>query len=127
MGKRAIAGRRLGGLEAEVMDVLWSRSGWTSVHEVIPALRGRRRAYTTIMTILTRLHAKGLVERERHGRHFVYRPAGSREEIAARTLREVLAGAEDPQAVLAHFVEDLRASPELLARLRQLVARERRR
>jgi hypothetical protein len=35
-------------------------------------------------------------------------------------LRDVLAGAEDPAAVLAHFVKDLEASPELLARMRAL-------
>jgi len=90
------------------------------VNEILPALQGQQRAYTTVMTIVTRLCDKGLLERRRQGRGFVYRPALSKEQLAARTLRDVLAGADDPRAVLAHFVKDLEASPELLARLRML-------
>jgi predicted transcriptional regulator len=118
--RRQVAGRRLGELEAEVMELAWSRGDWISVHDLLTALEGQQRAYTTVMTIVTRLCDKGLLERERQGRGFVYRPAMSREELAARTLREVLADADDPRAVLAHFVKGLEASPELLERLRAL-------
>jgi predicted transcriptional regulator len=118
--RRQVAGRRLGELEAEVMELAWNRGDWIGVNDLLGALKGRQRAYTTVMTIVTRLCDKGLLERRRDGRGFVYRPALSREQVAARALREVLADAEDPQAVLAHFVKDLEASPELLARLRAL-------
>jgi predicted transcriptional regulator len=118
--RRQVAGRRLGELEAEVMELAWSRGDWIGVNDLLAALKGRQRAYTTVMTIVTRLCDKGLLERRREGRGFVYRPALSREEVAARALREVLADADDPQAVLAHFVKDLEASPELLARLQAL-------
>jgi predicted transcriptional regulator len=118
--RRQVAGRRLGALEAEVMELAWRRGGWMGVNDLLAALKGPQRAYTTVMTIVTRLCDKGLLERRRQGRGFVYRPALSREELAARALRDVLAGAEDPAAVLAHFVKDLEASPELLARLRAL-------
>jgi predicted transcriptional regulator len=117
---RQTAGRRLGALEAEVMDFVWSRADWVGVNDILSVLRGQRRAYTTVMTIVTRLCDKGLLQRQRRGRGFVYRPALSKEELAARSLREVLASSEDPHAVLARFVEDLEASPELLARLRAL-------
>src|SRR6266700_1187152 len=70
--------------------------------------------------MVARLCDKGLLERRRQGRGFVYRPALSKQELAARALRDVLAGAEDPAAVLAHFVKDLEASPELLARMQAL-------
>jgi predicted transcriptional regulator len=115
-----VAGRRLGALEAEVMEFAWHRGEWLGVNDVLAALRGERRAYTTIMTIVTRLCDKGLLQRRRQGRGFVYRPALSKEELTARTLGEVLAAAEDPRAVLAHFVKALEASPELLARLRDV-------
>jgi predicted transcriptional regulator len=118
--RRQVAGRRLGELEAEVMDLAWSRDDWIGVNDLLAALKGRQRAYTTVMTIVTRLCDKGLLERRRDGRGFVYRPALSREQVAAQALREVLADADDPQAVLAHFVKDLEASPELLARLQAL-------
>lgn len=115
-----MAGRRLGELEAEVMELAWGRGAWLGVNDLLAALKGRQRAYTTVMTIVTRLCDKGLLERRRDGRGFVYRPALSKDQVAAQALREVLADADDPQAVLAHFVEDLEASPELLARLRTL-------
>jgi len=120
MTRRQVAGRRLGELEAEVMELAWGHGDWIGVNEILPALQGQQRAYTTVMTIVTRLCDKGLLERRRQGRGFVYRPALSKEQLAARTLRDVLAGADDPRAVLAHFVKDLEASPELLARLRML-------
>ncbi len=102
------------------MGLIWDRGGWVAVNDLRPALRGRTRAYTTVMTILTRLCDKGLLERRRQGRGFVYRPALTKEQLAAQTLHDVLAGSDDPQAVLAHFVKDLQASPELLARLQAL-------
>jgi predicted transcriptional regulator len=117
---RQVAGRRLGELEAEVMELAWGHGGWIGVNEILSALQGQQRAYTTVMTIVTRLCEKGLLERRREGRGFVYRPALSKEQLAAHTLRDVLADADDPRAVLAHFVKDLEASPELLARLRAL-------
>jgi predicted transcriptional regulator len=120
VARRQVAGRRLGALEAEVMELAWRRGDWIGVNDVLAALRGERRAYTTVMTIVTRLCDKGLLERRREGRGFVYRPALSKEALAARALREVLAAADDPQAVLTHFVKDLEAAPELLARLHAL-------
>jgi predicted transcriptional regulator len=122
VARRQVAGRQLGALEAEVMSIIWDRGDWVAVNDLRPALRGRTRAYTTIMTIVTRLCEKGLLERRRQGRGFVYRPALTKEQLAAQTLREVLAGSDDPQAVLAHFVKDLQADPELLARLQALAA-----
>jgi predicted transcriptional regulator len=120
--RRQVAGRRLGALEAEVMELAWRRGDWIGVNDLLAALQGPQRAYTTVMTIVTRLCDKGLLERRRQGRGFVYRPALSKEELAARALRDVLAGTEDPAAVLAHFVKDLEASPALLARLRALAS-----
>lgn len=102
------------------MDYVWGRADWVGVNDILAALRGQRRAYTTVMTIVTRLCDKGLLQRQRRGRGFVYRPALSKEELAAQSLQEVLASSEDPQAVLARFVEDVEASPQLLARLRAL-------
>jgi predicted transcriptional regulator len=122
VARREVAGRRLGALEAEVMELAWRRGDWIGVNDLLAALQGHQRAYTTVMTIVTRLCDKGLLERRRQGRGFVYRPALSKEELAARALRDVLAGTEDPAAVLAHFVKDLEASPALLARLRALAS-----
>lgn len=98
----------MGELEAAVMDVLWDRGGWSTpreVHEVLSV--DRRLAYTTVMTILTRLWQKGRLERERDGRAYAYRALLSREEQAAARMGELLAGSRDRPLALSHFVQEL--------------------
>src|SRR5438445_7597026 len=65
----------LGPLEAEVMDRLWKRRSAT-VRDIVDDLaRSRELAYTTVMTIMVRLHEKELLERTREGKTYLYRPA----------------------------------------------------
>ena len=67
------------------MEEVWARGDPVAVRDVMDALNGRRkkpRAYTTYMTILSRLHKKGLVTRRREGRTDLYRPSYTREEYA---------------------------------------------
>src|SRR5579875_2531019 len=79
-------------LEAEVMEELWS-SGEAPVRAVMDALNKRttkKRAYTTYMTIMARLHKKGMLVRRRDGKTDFYAPSHSREEyMAARARAEV--------------------------------------
>lgn len=93
----------LGELEAAVMDVLWRVPEPMKVRDVLDRL-DRALAYTTVMTVLDNLHRKQWVERELHGKAYLYRPTMTREEAAARALREVLDASGDPHAVLMHFV-----------------------
>lgn len=93
----------LGELEAAVMDVLWRAAEPMKVRDVLDRL-DRALAYTTVMTVLDNLHRKQWVERELHGKAYLYRPTMTREEAAARALREVLDASGDPHAVLMHFV-----------------------
>lgn len=117
---RTVAGHRIGALEAEVLGCLWKADEPLSVRDVVSRLRGRERAYTTVMTVLTRLHEKGLVERVLSGRAYLYRAAGTPAEIAARRIQELVAASEDPKAVLAHLVDGLASDPELLRTLDRL-------
>jgi predicted transcriptional regulator len=73
-----------GELEAAVLDALWTAHelATPAVHERVGAPRGL--AYTTILTVLQRLHKKGLVARREDGRSHVYSPALSREDFARR-------------------------------------------
>ena len=99
----------LGPLEAEVMDRLWKRRSAT-VRDIVEELgRSRQLAYTTVMTIMTRLHAKGLLERTRDGKTYVYRPAFTREERRARLSRDLARGlvAEFGDAALVAFSAEL--------------------
>ncbi|MEN3612556.1 BlaI/MecI/CopY family transcriptional regulator [Plantactinospora sp. ZYX-F-223] len=100
---------RLGDLERAVMDVLWDRGTGTgaTVREVAEALRDRELAYTTVMTVLDRLAGKGMVEREREGRAWRYRPAASREAHIARLMLDALDLAGSRDAALVRFARSV--------------------
>ena len=98
-------------LEAEVMDTVWDAEE-ASVREVMDALNRaapRPRAYTTYMTILGRLHAKGLLTRRREGKTDVYRPVHTRAEYAdLRAQAEVAALVETfGDVALGHFARQV--------------------
>ncbi|HEV2687995.1 MAG TPA: BlaI/MecI/CopY family transcriptional regulator [Bryobacteraceae bacterium] len=88
--KRHIAASTLGPLEISVMDTLWDR-GEANVHEVAQRL-GRPLAYTTVMTTLDRLFKKGLLNRRKSERAFLYEPRFTRQEWERRRAGELLAG-----------------------------------
>ena len=112
----------LGTLEAAVMDILWSSDGSLTVREVLEKMPPQRNlAYTTVMTVLSNLHRKAMVEREPAGRAYSYRPTLTRQGAAAASLREILDASDDPQSVLLHFAET--ASEEESTVLRDALAR----
>ncbi|MCJ0894111.1 BlaI/MecI/CopY family transcriptional regulator [Rhodococcus sp. ARC_M12] len=82
-------------------------------------------AHTTVMTALVRLHGKGLVDRERRGRSFVYTLNAPVDEIpalrAAMRMRTELDTRAERADVLANFVAAL--DPEDEATLRELLAK----
>ena len=76
-------------LEAEVMEELW-KSGEAPVRAVMDALNtgtGKKRAYTTYMTIMARLHKKGMLIRRREGKTDFYAPSQDREQYMALRAR----------------------------------------
>ena len=113
--------RVLGPLESEVMEVVWKSDGPISVRDAHGRLnRGRKSqlAYTTVMTVMARLAQKGVLERRREGRGYVYEAAVS--DAAAIAVRNVVRDFGD--AAMAHFVEEAKADPKALARLRRLLS-----
>jgi len=80
----------LGHLESGVMDILWER-GACNVHQVMPLL-ARPLAYTTVMTTLDRLFKKGLLDRRKEERAFVYSPRFSRLEWEKKRTGNFVAG-----------------------------------
>ncbi|WP_341252950.1 BlaI/MecI/CopY family transcriptional regulator [Euzebya pacifica] len=97
----------LGSLEAKIMRVAWDDPGQhLQVRDVLARLDDDL-AYTTVMTVMNRLHEKGLLRRRRAGRAWTYKPSSSREAYAATTMAEALAVAENRTAALLHFVADL--------------------
>ncbi|MGC2332543.1 MAG: BlaI/MecI/CopY family transcriptional regulator [Candidatus Acidiferrales bacterium] len=93
-------------LELDCMNTLWP-IGEGTVREIRDQLAPRRaRAYTTIMTIMDRLARKGVVERRKIGRAYIYRPRLSAEEARAQALGQVIEGffGGSKEALLAHLV-----------------------
>lgn len=109
--------RQLGNLEAVVMDRLWSWGRPATVREVFDDLsRGRKLAYTTVMTVMDNLYRKGVLSRERAGRAYRYAAVRSRSEHTAELIATVLDDTDDRTAPLLRFVE--RLNSDEVARLR---------
>jgi predicted transcriptional regulator len=99
-------------LEAEVMEEVWRRDGEVAVREVLDALNARsrrKRAYTTVMTIMSRLHTKGLLERALRGKTHFYRPVMSRDAYMNARARDEVDGlvADYGDVALAHFARQV--------------------
>jgi predicted transcriptional regulator len=99
-------------LESEIMEEMWARGEATvrDVQQALNARGGKVRAYTTVLTVMTRLDGKGLLARRRSGRFDVYAPVLSREEyLRARAEAEVAALVADfGDLALAHFARHIR-------------------
>ena len=92
-------------LELDCMNTLWPM-GEGTVGEIRERLAERRpRAYTTIMTIMDRLARKGIVERRKSGRAYVYKANLSAEDARAQALRQVIDNffGGSTEAVKAHL------------------------
>jgi predicted transcriptional regulator len=98
----------LGPLEIDVMEVLWA-SGESSVRDVVQKL-DRNLAYTTIMTTLDRLFKKGMLDRHKSERAFLYAPRLSSQEWerqrAGDLVADLLAGSQPArELLLSSFVD----------------------
>jgi predicted transcriptional regulator len=114
-------GRPRGALEREVLARL-AAAGRPLTPGEVRAQLGDELAYTTIMTTLSRLHAKGAVARRPSGRGFAYElsggPADAEASMTAHRMLQLLQGGRDRAGVLSRFVADLSAEDEeLLANL----------
>jgi len=118
------ARKSLGELEGAALAALWDSAGPLSVREVQQRVGRPELAYTTILTVLDRLHGKDVVARERDGRAFLYRPRVSREAWQGDHAARVLTGERSPPsgAVLMAFLDSAeRADPEVIGRLAALI------
>ncbi|MFI6470030.1 BlaI/MecI/CopY family transcriptional regulator [Streptomyces sp. NPDC050516] len=106
------AGRRAPGeLENEVLAALWAAGEPAAAGTVREQVAGDP-AYTTVLTILSRLYEKGLVTRERAGRGYLYSPVRDEAGHAAAGMRALLEKGGDRAAVLARFVSELGTEDE---------------
>jgi predicted transcriptional regulator len=108
---------RFGELEEQVMLRLWAANGPLAVRDVRELLLPERDlAYTTVMTVLDKLHKKGVLRRDLDGRAYRYEPALSREAHTAALMRDDWLSGGARAGALVHFVEGM--SPEQTDTLR---------
>jgi predicted transcriptional regulator len=114
----------LGPLESEIMELVWGAPAAVSVREIVDKLNDRRRkkrlAYTTVMTVMSRLAEKGVLTRVREGSGYRYEAVAP--DTAGLAVRGVMQ--EFGDAALAHFVAEARADPKALKRLRKLLGED---
>jgi predicted transcriptional regulator len=118
----------LGELQLAIMEIVWERQP-IKVADVLTILNeaGRNLAYTTVMTVMSRLDEKGWLLSEKHGRAFVYRATYLREEAQAVAVAEVIRSLlqDFGDLAVAQFVKELDdIDSEQLSRLAEM-ARER--
>ncbi|MFI6698573.1 BlaI/MecI/CopY family transcriptional regulator [Streptomyces sp. NPDC050509] len=107
--------RGQGQLEAQVLAVLGSATGPVAATWVQERLDGKL-AYTTVITILTRLLGKQAVTRTRSGRSFLWTPVADEAGLTALRMRRLLDERDDRDAVLSSFVSALSPHDERVLR-----------
>jgi BlaI family penicillinase repressor len=113
----------LGARELAIMKVIW-RLEEASVREVYETLRKRRPvAYTTVMTMMSTLEAKGYLKKRADGRAFRYRPAHPKGRVITSLVRDfverVFDGSSRP--LLAYLVTEGRLTEEERQELKRLI------
>lgn len=119
----SIIEKLLGPLELQIMEILWAR-GESSIHDVVTELnKNNEYAYTTIMTVMSRLAEKGILSRIKSGRLHQYSPAFTPEEFirnkSSQAVKEVLDDFGD--TAIAQFVDNIKLNPKSLNALKQFV------
>lgn len=107
------------------MRVIWERSSATvaEVESALNASRSKPAAYKTVLTICSRLEAKGLLNHQQVGRAFRYMPTMSEKDLVAREADRGAAGllSRFGELAVAGFVNQVANDPERLAQLEGLL------
>jgi BlaI family penicillinase repressor len=110
--------------ELEVLKILWQQ-GPSTVRQVMEVLtRRRRRAYTSVMSLLGVMTDKGLLARQRKGRAFLYRAKVQRENTLGRMVDDLLGRVFEGSAaaLVAHLLDQSNPSPQELEEIRKAIS-----
>jgi len=107
--------------EHRIMEVLWAR-GSATVAEVVEALNGRD-AYTTILTLMRILKAKGYLSTRKEGRAHVFTPRVDRDTAARKAVHQLLSKffSGSPSELVLSFLREEEFTPEELDELKQKI------
>jgi predicted transcriptional regulator len=107
--------------EHRIMEVIWAR-GSATVAEVVEALQGKD-AYTTILTLMRILKAKGYLSSRKQGRAHVFTPRVDRDTVARKAVHQLLAKffAGSPSELVLAFLREEDLTPEELDEIKQKI------
>ena len=118
----------LGDLEYEIMEIVWDLKQAT-VRRVKERLKAKRHlAYTTIMTVMSRLTNKGILSRIKQGSSYQYKAVLNKDDFISTSVRSVLGKLlnDFSSPAINQFVELLdEADPEKIEELAQLIEKKR--
>ncbi|MCA9039054.1 MAG: BlaI/MecI/CopY family transcriptional regulator [Planctomycetaceae bacterium] len=119
----------LADLQLAIMQVLWDRAEAT-VADVRDALEeaGRKLAYTTVATMLTKMEKSGHVARESHGRVLTYRPRIRRDQVSRSMVTDLAQKLfrGDLETMVSHLLEGCDVDQDELVRLKKLIRQKER-
>jgi len=107
--------------EHRIMEVIWAR-GSATVGEVVDALEGKD-AYTTILTLMRILKAKGYLSSRKEGRAFVFVPEVDRTTAARKAVHQLLSKffSGSPSELVLSFLRQEELTPEELEAIKQRI------
>lgn len=107
--------------EHRIMEVIWAR-GSATVAEVVEALKGKD-AYTTILTLMRILKAKGYLSTRKEGRAFKFAPRVDRDTVARKAVHQLLAKffAGSPSELVLSFLREEELTPAELEVIKQKI------
>jgi len=95
------SGKLLGNLEEEVMEAMWKLKK-AKVRDVLDSFKGTKKpAYTTVMTVMTRLSQKGILKRKMVNDYYIYKPVQNKESFLAQNSKKII------NSLFKNFGEDL--------------------
>jgi predicted transcriptional regulator len=107
--------------EHRIMEVIWAR-GSATVAQVVEALKGKD-AYSTILTLMRILKAKGYLSTHKDGRAFVFTPKVDRDTVARKAVHQLLSKffAGSPSELVLAFLREEEITPEELDELKRKI------
>lgn len=109
--------------ELEILKVLWDR-GPSTGRDVLGVLNAqRKRAYTSVMSLLNIMADKGQVVRKPHGRAFIYSAKRPREKTLGRMVSSLLGRAFEGSAssLVSQLLDQSKPQPEELDKIRKAI------
>ena len=109
--------------ELAIMQIVWQRPAVT-VRDVYEELLKRRKiAYTTVMTMMGILEAKGYLKKNRDAKAYVYRPTKGKSKVLGSMVSDFVNRVFDGSAkpLLVHLVENEHVSQEELDEIASLL------